>query len=70
MWDLALNVLGLGIYNGWPWALYVFPDGPARRDPAVVERLKAVPSASSSAYDAGREGWDSNPILLTLTTYY
>ena len=56
VWDLAVNVLGLGVYNGWPWALYGFPDGPASRDPAVVEWLKAVPSASSESYlrDPGR----------------
>ena len=53
VWDLAVNVLGLGIYNGWPWALYGFPDGPAKRDPAVVERLSRVPSVSSAGFDAG-----------------
>ena len=45
VWDLALNVLGLGIHNGWPWALYGFPDGPAEREPAVVARLARVPKA-------------------------
>jgi len=30
VWDLAVDVLGLGIYNGWPWAIYGFPYGPAR----------------------------------------
>ena len=38
VWDLAVNVLGLGVHNGWPWALYGFPVGPAERDPAVEAR--------------------------------
>jgi len=36
VWDLAVNVLGLGIYNGWPWSLYGFPYGPAEIDPQVT----------------------------------
>lgn len=60
VWDLAVNVLGLGIYNGWPWALYGFPDGPAKRDPAVVERLSRVPAVSSAGFDAGRSFFGPN----------
>jgi len=54
VWDLAVNVLNLGIYNGWPWALYGFPYGPAFIDPAVRSEADKVPSASSPEYDGGR----------------
>eukprot|EP00966_Prymnesium_polylepis_P058770 1361364-Prymnesium_polylepis.1 len=59
-----MNVLGLGIYNGWPWALYGFPDGPAKRDPAVVARLARVPKAnrvSEAATFFGPNVSDSDP---------
>jgi len=54
VWDLAVNVLNLGIYNGWPWALYGFPYGPAGIDPEIKAELDKIPSASSPEYDAGR----------------
>lgn len=54
VWDLAVNVLGLGVYNGWPWQLYGFPYGPAHIDPQVKETLDKVLPASSHAYDGGR----------------
>lgn len=53
VWDLAVNVLGLGVYNGWPWAIYGFPYGPAKIDPEVRKRLDRIPSASSAGYDGG-----------------
>jgi len=54
VWDLAVNVLNLGVYNGWPWALYGFPYGPGFIDPDTRAALDKVPSASSAEYDAGR----------------
>jgi len=54
VWDLALNVLNLGIFNGWPWALYGFPYGPAHTDPKVKARLDRVPSVSSAGFNQGK----------------
>jgi choline dehydrogenase-like flavoprotein len=60
VWDLAVNVLNLGVYNGWPWALYGFPVGPAGRDAETEAWLDRVPSASSAAYNAGRDFFGPN----------
>jgi len=61
VWDLAVNVLGLGIYNGWPWSLYGFPYGPAEIDPQVKGWLDKVPSASSHEYNAGAMFFGPDP---------
>eukprot|EP01062_Namystynia_karyoxenos_P028133 TRINITY_DN21381_c0_g1_i1.p1 TRINITY_DN21381_c0_g1~~TRINITY_DN21381_c0_g1_i1.p1 ORF type:complete len:580 (+),score=162.69 TRINITY_DN21381_c0_g1_i1:80-1741(+) len=55
VWDLAVNELNLGIYNGWPWQLFVPAYGPAATvDATTKAALDAVPSASSPQYDAGK----------------
>jgi phytoene dehydrogenase-like protein len=66
VWDLAVNVLGLGIFNGWPWALYGFPYGPAEIRPDVKSALDRVPSATlvstrSGAAFFGPNVSDTNP---------
>jgi hypothetical protein len=61
-----MDVLGLGIYNGWPWSLYGFPYGPAEIDPAVKQRLDTIPSATLPTTRMGKMFFgpnvsDSNP---------
>jgi len=47
VWNLAVNELNLGVFNGWPWALYGFPYGPAHTDQSVKQRLDRVPPADT-----------------------